>query len=78
MYRRAGVQEYVVWQVYEGRIDWFGSRQGKYERAAPEARAVSTSAVFPGLRRILAKMPAGDDVGVLAELTATGQNPDHA
>ena len=68
VYRTAGVQEYIVWQVYEGRIDWFRLRAGVYERLEPDARGVIASEVFPGLRLAVDKMLAGDDAGVVAEL----------
>ena len=68
LYRRAGVQEYIVWQVYERRIDWFRLRDGAYARLAPDARGVISSAVFPGLRLAVAQLLAGDDAGVVAEL----------
>lgn len=68
VYERAGVQEYIVWQVYERRIDWFALRGGAYVLLQPDARGVIESEVSPGLRLATAKMLAGDDAGVLAEL----------
>jgi Uma2 family endonuclease len=70
MYERAGVPEYVVWQVQERRIDWFRLQNGRYVRVEPDERGVIESAVFPGLRLAVTKMLAGDDAGVLAELAA--------
>lgn len=67
IYRRAGVQEYIVWRVYDAAIDWFELRDGKYERMEPDERGVIESKVFPGLRLDAAKMLAGDLAGVLAE-----------
>jgi len=67
IYRRAGVQEYIVWRVYDEAIDWFELRDGRYERIEPDERGVIASRVFPGLRLDLAKMLAGDLAGVLAE-----------
>ena len=68
-YRRAGVPEYIVWQVYERRIDWFLLREGTYVRLERDERGVISSEVFPGLRLAVDKMLAGDRAGVLAELT---------
>ena len=48
-YRRAGVEEYIVWQVLEERIDWFRLRHGRYERLQPDVRGIITSEVFSGL-----------------------------
>ncbi len=68
VYARNGVQEYIVWQVYEKRIDWWRLRRGKYVSLKPGARGVIHSEVFPGLRLNVAAMLAGDMTAVLAEL----------
>lgn len=67
VYRRTGVQEYIVWRVYDAAIDWFELREGVYARLEPDERGVIESRVFPGLRLAVAKMLAGDLAGVLAE-----------
>jgi len=67
IYRRAGVQEYIVWRVYDEAIDWFELREGRYERMEADDRGVIASKVFPGLRLDVAKMLAGDLAGVRAE-----------
>ena len=66
-YRRAGVQEYVVWRVLDGQIDWFRLRAAVYERLEPDARGVIASEIFPGLRLAVPQMLAGDRAGVLVE-----------
>lgn len=68
VYRRNGVEEYIVWQAYEGRIDWFRLQDGEYVTVPPDAAGVIESAMFPGLRLDVAKMLAGDLAGVLAAL----------
>ena len=67
-YRRAGVQEYIVWRTYDEAIDWFRLREGRYERVPPNAAGVIESAVFPGLRLHVASMLAFDRAGVRAAL----------
>lgn len=67
-YRRAGVPECVVWQIYERRIDWFRLQDGAYVRVEPDDGGIIESAVFPGLRLAVAKILAGDDAGVIAAL----------
>jgi len=67
VYRRNGVQEYVVWRVYDAAIDWFELKDGRYERLAPDEHGVIESMVFPGLRLAVEKMLAGDLAGVLEE-----------
>ena len=69
-YRKAGVEEYIVWQVLEQRIDWFRLRAGRYEPLEPDAHGIITSEVFPGLRLNVPAMLAGDRAAVLAALGA--------
>jgi Uma2 family endonuclease len=68
VYRRAGVPEYIAWQVLEVRIDWFRLREGAYVPLVPDAHGMIISEVFPRLRLAVAKMLACDRAGVLAEL----------
>ena len=49
LYQRAGVRENIVWQVEEGRIDWWILVDGVYTPRAPDAGGVIHSVVFPGL-----------------------------
>ncbi len=67
VYRRTGVQEYIVWRVYDGAIDWFELKDGRYARIEPDEHGVIESRVFPGLRLAVGKMLAGDLAGVLEE-----------
>ncbi len=67
-YLRAGVQEYIVWEVFEGRIIWLRLRDGEYVPLQPDEHGVIHSQIFPGLRLNVARMLAGDMASVLAEL----------
>jgi Uma2 family endonuclease len=49
-YRRNGVREYVVWQLYEERLDWFVLEDGEYLALSPDENGVIESRVFAGLR----------------------------
>jgi len=49
LYRRLGVQEHLVWQVEDRRIDWWELRDGEYVRLAADADGRVHSSVFPGL-----------------------------
>lgn len=49
VYRRAGVQEYVVWQIHEERIDWFHLHEGRYLPLDAEPDGLLHSRVMPGL-----------------------------
>ncbi len=68
LYQRAGVREYIVWEVLVGRIHWFRLRDGAYSRLEPDEHGVIESEEFPGLRLHVAKMLANDLAGVLDEL----------
>ena len=48
-YRRNGVREYVVWRTDDAVIDWFGLRQGRYERLPVDGDGAVRSEAFPGL-----------------------------
>jgi Uma2 family endonuclease len=49
VYRRSGVQEYLVWQIEDERVDWFVLEEGEYLPLSPSADGQLTSRVFPGL-----------------------------
>jgi Uma2 family endonuclease len=49
VYRRNGVQEYLVWQVSDRIFDWFDLRDGEYIKLQPDQNKIIKSAVFPGL-----------------------------
>ena len=48
-YRRNGVKEYIVWQMYENRLDWFCLSEGKYISLEADGKGIIRSNVFPGL-----------------------------
>jgi Uma2 family endonuclease len=68
VYRRSGVQEYVVWQILEGRIDWLRLVEGVYQPIAPNQGGIIESVVFPGLRLNVGAMLSGDLRAVMAAL----------
>lgn len=49
VYRRNGVQEYLVWQVYDNQITWFVLETGVYVPLCPNDKGVLSSRVMPGL-----------------------------
>ena len=49
VYRRNGVQEYVVWQVSDRILDWFRLRDGEYIKLQSDEQNIIKSEVFPGL-----------------------------
>jgi Uma2 family endonuclease len=69
-FRRNGVQEYIVWRVLDGAIDWFRLQDGEYVVIEPGADGTIESAQFPGLRLHVQSMLAGDLASVLGHLRA--------
>jgi len=49
VYRRNGVQEYLIWRVYDRQFDWFRLNAGEYIKLEPNTDGVIFSGVFPGL-----------------------------
>lgn len=78
MYRRNGVQEYLVWSVYDNQITWFRLREGEYVPLQPDASGLIRSEVFPGLQLDVAALLAGDLARVLAALQQGLRSTEHA
>jgi len=69
VYRRNGVREYVVWQIYDGRVDWFRlNADGVYEPVAPGDGGIIESQAFPGLRLDVPALLRGDLAAVIAAI----------
>jgi Uma2 family endonuclease len=49
IYRRNGVQEYLVWRIYDCEFDWFRLNTGEYIKIEPNTNGTISSVVFPGL-----------------------------
>jgi Uma2 family endonuclease len=78
VYARNGVQEYLVAQAYEQRVDWFVLREGVYESLLPDDNGVLRSEVFPGLWLPVDALWAGDLALMLAVLQQGLASPEHA
>ncbi|NJL99160.1 MAG: Uma2 family endonuclease [Synechococcaceae cyanobacterium RM1_1_27] len=76
-YRRNGIQEYLVWQVYEQQILWFYLQEGDYQRLLPAQQGILKSQVFPGLWLNEQAMIKGDMGQVLAAVQQGIQTPEH-
>ncbi len=86
IYQRCGVQEYIVWQTQEKRLDWFQARfhrdsrqliNGEYVALIPDAEGVIESRVFPGLCLAVTALLAGDWTQVSSELQTGLQTAAH-
>jgi Uma2 family endonuclease len=76
-YQRNGVQEYLVWQVYDRRIDWFSLQEVNYIPLAADADRVIRSRVFPGLWLAVDDLLAGNITQVLAALQTGLSSAEH-
>jgi len=65
-YRRNGIQEYLVWRVYDNEFDWFCLEDGKYIKLEPNKEGYICSRVFPGLWLAVNSLLSGDMKRVLA------------
>jgi Uma2 family endonuclease len=68
VYRRNGVQEYLVWRVYDRQFDWFRLNEGEYIQLEPNENDIICSQIFPGLWLDKAALLAGNLAKVLAIL----------
>lgn len=64
LYQQVGVQEYLVWRVFDREIDWFVLRQGRYERLLLTETGLYQSEILPGLWLDPAAFVSGDMVKV--------------
>jgi Uma2 family endonuclease len=70
VYRRNGVQEYIVWQVLDQKLDWFILQDGVYVNLLPDADGISRSRIFPGLWLAVAELLAENLTQVVSGLAA--------
>lgn len=77
IYARNGVKEYLVFQVYEQKVDWFVWREGVYEPLAPDELGIWRSELFPGLWLDAAAF-WDDDLSTLLQVLQQGlATPEH-
>lgn len=76
-YRRNGVREYIVWQIFENKLDWFCLNRGEYVPLRADVEGVIKSQVFPGLWLSVADLLAGNMIRVLAVLHSGLNSPEH-
>ena len=77
VYRRNGVQEYIVWRTYSQQIDWFYLKSGEYELLAADASRILCSQQFPGLWLASDALLLGDLTEVLRVLQQGIASPEH-
>jgi len=67
-YRRNGIKEYIVWQAFEQKLNWFYLQEGEYVSLPIGEDGVIRSLVFPGLWLAVEDLLGGNMVRVLAVL----------
>jgi Uma2 family endonuclease len=77
VYRRNGVKEYIVWQIFENKLDWFILENGEYILLEPDNQGIIKSHVYPGLWLDVAALLAGEMTQVLAVLQQGLTSPEH-
>jgi len=76
-YRRDGVQEYLVWEIEDERVDWFVLEGGEYLPLTPSAEGHLESRVFPGLVLEVDALLDGDNAAVLDLIQARTGSEAH-
>jgi Uma2 family endonuclease len=76
-YQRHGVNEYIVWRVWDEAIDWFVLVDNQYEQLAVEADGIHRSRVFPGLWLDSKAVLTGDVSRVIQVLQTGTQSTEH-
>lgn len=77
VYRRNGVQEYLVWQSLENKLDWFALREGEYVSLEPDEAGIIRSPVMPGLWLAVPALLTGNMLRVLSVLQAGFSSVEH-
>ncbi|WP_392531528.1 Uma2 family endonuclease [Nostoc sp. C117] len=77
VYRRNGVQEYLVWRVYDRQFDWFKLNEGEYIKLDSNDNGIICSQIFPGLWLDKGALLLGDLAKVLAVLQQGLSTPEH-
>ena len=76
-YRRNGVQEYIVWQILENKVDWFSLQNDEYVTLEADANGVIKSRIFPGLWLDMTALLTGEMTKVLAVLQQGLNSTEH-
>ena len=76
-YRRNGVQEYIVWQIYENRLAWFHLQEGRFQPLPQDSDGVIRSQIFPGLWLAVPALLSKQMPQVLAIGQAGLATPEH-
>ncbi|MDQ4077805.1 MAG: Uma2 family endonuclease [Chloroflexota bacterium] len=78
VYQHYDVKEYLVWQVYDQRFDWWRLVDGEYVAIEPDEEGVIRSQVFPGLWLAAESLLSGDLATVARSLQEGLASEQHA
>lgn len=76
-YCRNGVKEYIVWQIYENRLNWFQLQVEQYVPLLPDGQSIICSHVFPGLWLSVDALCSYDRTALLSVLQKGLQTAEH-
>lgn len=76
-YRRNGVQEYLIWKIYENELEWLILRNGEYIPLQPDETGISRSQIMPGFWLAVPALLSGNFVEVLAVLQQGLNSTEH-
>jgi Uma2 family endonuclease len=77
VYRRNGVQEYIVWRTYSQQLDWFYLEDETYKSLLPNPEGIMRSRRFPGLWLASDRLLSGNLPEVLSILQQGIATPEH-
>ena len=77
VYRRNGVQEYLVWLVEDKEFRWYVWREGTYQQLSPDQSGILKSPFFPGLWLDVSALLAGEMQQVLSVLNSGIASGEH-
>ncbi|NEO28334.1 MAG: hypothetical protein F6K03_15995 [Kamptonema sp. SIO4C4] len=73
----SGSSQYLVWQSFEQRLDWFQLVEGEYQPLLPDSEGIIQSQVFPGLWLAVEALLHNQMSQVLAVLQAGMNAPEY-
>ncbi|MEP0915492.1 Uma2 family endonuclease [Leptolyngbya sp. DQ-M1] len=76
-YRRNGVREYLVWQMFENKLDWFALQDDEYVPLLPDETGIIRSQTFPGLWLAIDSLLNGEMLQVMAVLQQGLNSQEH-
>lgn len=77
VYRRNGVQEYLVWQTFDNQLSWFRLQHEDYQLIEPDSDEIIRSSVFPGLWLVVPELLKGNMMQVMNGLQAGLATKEH-